>query len=215
MYGLIHNDKIQVGPRSWNYAFFKEYLDDNSLDSSTLSTNEPMTSIYGDDWKVLKVSEIDIPQIDSLFEMNVGPFWTIHENKITGRYNKQNRPLESIKASMRAIVASNRYDFEVSDVSYTFSDGQEVSLYMSREERNIYLMTYMTIGENETVPFKFKNEVFRPNVTKSELLDIVNHGKNHIKSAFEWEELKAIEINICETIEDLKLIELRHPSQIV
>jgi hypothetical protein len=214
MYGLIHNEKIQVGPRSWNYAFFKEYLDDHSLDASSLPLNEPKISIYGDDWKILKVTEMNIPEIDPIFEQNVGPFWTIHEDHIACSYIKQNKSIAQIKGDLKNIVAANRYEVEVGDVKYTFDDGQEVILYMSREERNIYLNTYIAMDTGETVSFKFKNGIFRANVTQAELSNIVNLGKNQIKEAFEWETQKAAEIDSCSTIEELKLVELRHPSKI-
>lgn len=214
MYGLIHNEKIQVGPRSWNYAFFKEYLIDYSLDDSALPLNEPKISIYGNGWKILKVKEMNVPQIDPIFEQNVGPFWTIHEDHIVGSYNKQDKSVAQIKGVLKNIIASNRYDVEVADATYTFNDGQEVILYMSREDRNIYLNTYIAMDAGETVSFKFKNGVFRPNVTQAELFEIVNLGKNQIKNAFEWETQKAAEIDSCNTIEELKLLELNHPSKI-
>lgn len=214
MYGLIHNEKIQVGPRNWNYAFFKDYLDEHSLDSSSLPANEPIVSINENAWKILRVTEIDVPQIDSLFEMNVGPFWTIHEDKITGSYTKKDRSIELVKGDMKSIVAKNRYDLEVSDIYHTFEDGEEVILYTSREERNVYLNTHLAMQDDETVPFKFKNGSFRSSVTKSELSTIVGLIKNHVKAAFGWEDSKVSEINTCVTLDDLRLVELKHQSQI-
>lgn len=214
MYGLIHNEKIQVGPRSWNYAFFKEYLDDNSLSASTLPLNEPRVSIYGDGWKILRVTEMNVPQIDQTFEMNVGPFWTIHEDRITGSYTKKDKTVDQVKGGLKAIVAANRYAAEVKDISFTFGDGQVVVLFTNREDRDIYLNTYIIMGDEETVSFKFKHGTFRQGVSKSELSEIVALLRSQVKAAFEWETEKAIEIDSYDNIIDLKLVETRHPTQI-
>ena len=214
MYGLIHNDKIQVGPRSWNYAFFAEYLNDNNLDISALPTNEPIIAIFGDEWKILPVTSIDIPQIDPDFEMNVGPYWTINDNDITGSYTKQDKPISMIKGGLKNNVASNRYAFEVSDLEYTFNDDSKVTLFTSREERDVYINTCMTMTDVETASFKFKGGVFKSGMSKDDVLDLAYAIKGRIKDAFDWEAEKAAEIDACTTIDQLKEVEVRHSSQI-
>jgi hypothetical protein len=65
-----------------------------------------------------------------------------------------------------------------------------------------------------TVPFKFKNGIFRTGVTKQQLQEIVNLGMMHIASTFEWESGKVTEIENATTKEELKAIELKHPLQV-
>jgi len=214
MYGLIHEDKIKVGPRSWKYAFFRGYLEEHSLDPSALPTNEPMIGIYGDGWKLLPVTQMEVPQIDSRFEMNIGPYWTIQEVSITGSYTKKDKPIEMIKGGLKGEVANNRYQFEVSDLEYTFDDDQKVSLFTSREERNVYINTYITMTDVETASFKFKNGMFKSGLTKDDVLNVAYAIKARVKSAFDWETEKVAEIDACTTINQLKSIEVRHPSQI-
>lgn len=214
LFALVHNNEIKVGPRLWTYSFFLDYIKENELDSSLLSRSQPTSAIITDDWKVLPVIDVSTSVINSLYEEPVGPFLTIFEDRIESVLLKKDRPLDFIKGDLRNIVAYNRYKFEVGKLEYTFPDGDKVELFMEREERSIYLQTLSVMNENDTIPFKFKNNKFRLGVTKSELNDIVLLGASHIRSAFQWESLKNVEIENASTIEEVKAIELRHPSQI-
>ncbi len=214
MYALVRNGNIEVGPRTWNRSFFLDYLQEENLDISLLPRNTPSDAVVTDEWKILKVSEIVYPDMDPLYEQLVGPFWTIHDTHITGLYTKTNSEINGIKGVLKNTIASNRYSVEVGKLEYTFPDGQVVELYTEREERMIYLNTLQALPDNMTVSFKFKNGIFRTGVTKPQLQEIVNLGMLHISSVFEWEANKVAEIENASTAEDLKLIELRHPSQI-
>lgn len=213
MYGLVHNNKIQVGPREWSYSFFKIYLEENNLDYSSLTFNDPETSITGLDFKILKVSELIIPSYNSLFEQLAGPYWTINENDITGYYDVVDSDINLIKSHMKEIVAANRYEVEISGVNFTFPDNTVVGVYTTRDDRNVYLDALLVMGEADTIDFKFKNNVFK---TTSRLIlqGIAGMGSEHIKNAFGWESTKCNEIDLAQTIDSLKLIELRHQIQI-
>lgn len=213
MYGLVHNNKIQVGPRNWSYSFFNTYLTDNQLDASSLPRAAPNDAIITDDWSILPVSMSSEPSYDGKFEQLAGPFLTINETNITGYYTVQDLSVESCKSKLKTLVTNNRYAVETGELKFTFSDSQEVILYTEREDRSTYLDAYLIMGDEDTTTFKFKNAVFRE-VTKPELGMIVATGAQHIKNCFIWESEKHAEIDACTSIEELKLIELRHPSQI-
>jgi len=212
-YALIHNGLIEVGPRNWNYYFFLEYLEDENLDTSLLPRKAPSEAIVTDDWSILPVTQVDFPQLDEPYEQLVGPFWTINSDHITGVYTKTNQNIDTIKGRLKERVAANRYQVEVGELNYTFSDGETVGLYTEREERTIYLNTLLVLPDGETTAFKFVDGKIRSAVTKPELSAIVTLGTNHIRDAFNWEATKTAEIDAATTIEELKLIELRHPSQ--
>ena len=214
-YALIHNNQIQVGPRNWNYYFFLEYLEDEGVNSTNLPRAAPAAAVITDDWKILPVMDATWPtEFDSTFEEPIGPFWAIHEDHITGVYNKKDGDLDAIRGILKNKVASNRYLVEVGNLEYTFADGVTVGLFTEREERNIYPQTLNVLPDGETTPFKFRDGQFRTNVSKAELAAIVMLGMIHIRSAFEWEVMKVAEIDGASTIETLKAIELRHSTQI-
>jgi hypothetical protein len=214
MYALVHNNRIEVGPRTWNRSFFLDYLQEENLDFRDLPRNQQFVSVITDEWKLLPVTEVEYPDLDGIYEQLVGPFWTIHEDHITGLYTKTDSDLNGVKGYLKNTVAANRYSVETGKLEYTFSDGQVVELYTEREERMIYLNTLQALPDGMTVPFKFKNGIFRTGVTKQELQEIVNLGMMHIASTFEWESNKVLEIENASTKEELKVIEIKHPSQI-
>lgn len=212
MYALVINNSIQVGPRDWSYGMFRNYLETNNLDFSLLPFRyvEP---IIAEAWKIIPVTELIKPEHNPLFEEFAGPYWTIYDNYITGYYDKIDRPLHFIKGDMKNQIAANRYNVEISGITYTFADNTTVGLYTEREERNVYLDALLVMGDEDTIDFKFKNGVFKT-VNKLELQAIVAAGSLHIKNAFAWESTKTIEIDNATTLDELKSIELRHSSQI-
>lgn len=213
MYGLIHNNKIRVGPRNWSYTFFKNYLEKNNLDYSNVPFNEPENSIIENDFKILKVSELIIPTYNSLFEQLAGPYWTIDENNITGYYDVVDSDINLIKNHMKEIIAANRYEVEIDGIDFTFSDNTVVGIYTSRDDRSVYLDALLVMSDTDTIDFKFKNNKFKT-VTKSDLQSIVGIGSMHIKNVFGWESEKCNDIDSASDISALKLIELRHQIQI-
>ena len=214
LYALVRNNQIQVGPRSWNRGFFLDYLEEENLDFKLVPRKEQIEPVITDEWKLLPVTEVEYPELDGIYEQLVGPFWTIHEDYITGSYTKTDSELNGVKGTLKNTVATNRYLVETGKLEYTFSDGQVVELYTEREERMIYLNTLQALPDGMTVSFKFKNGIFRTGVTKQQLQEIVNLGMMHIASTFEWESGKVAEIENATTKEELKSIELKHPLQV-
>lgn len=213
MYGLIHNNAIKVGPRTWSYSFFNQYLVDNNLDNNSLPRNNPNGPIITSEWKILPVNSVNNLSYNDLFEQLSGPFWTIYDDYINGEYTVVDLSVEASKSKLKEIITSNRYAAETGELKFTFPDEQEVFLFTSREDRSTYLDAYLIMNENDTITFKFMNGVFKP-VTKEELGQIVTAGANHIKLCFEWESNKYNEIDLCNTLEELKLVNLQYTENI-
>jgi hypothetical protein len=210
MYALIQNNQIKVGPRDWRYYFFKQYLDDNNLDSTVLPISEPSDrKVITPTWKIIPVIKLDIPEYNVLFEQLAGPYWIVLDDQITGSYNITELSLEASKGKLKELVTSTRYNIEVGGCPFTFADGSEVILYTSREDRNIYLQAYQIMGETQSITFKFSGSIFKL-VNKEELGSIVATGAAHIQACFDWEAQKYTEIDACETIEELRAINLEY-----
>ena len=215
LYALVHNNQIQVGPRDWRYSFFLGYILDEELDSTELPRRAPEQAVITEQWQLLPITNLDTPSLEAPFERLVGPFWAIHEDHITGYYDKEDAPIHEVKGVLKNKLANNRYRVETGNLTYTFPDGQEVDIYTEREERMIYLNTMLVLPDDGAVSFKFKNDKFRNGVTKQQLSEIVAMGTQHIAEAFGWEAMKVDEVDAATTIEELKAIELRHPIQIL
>lgn len=212
MYALIQNNEIKVGPRDWRYYFFKQYLDSNDLDSSQLPISEPSDrKVITEQWKIIPVTQLDIPETEQYFQQLAGPYWTVYDEYITGYYDVAPVPVEAAKNTLKQIVTDNRYKAEVGGCLFTFADGTEVTLYTTREDRNVYLQAFQILTEGQSIVFKFEGSIFR-SVTKDELGLIVATGAAHIQAAFDWEAQKYAEIDQCETIEQLKLVNIKYPE---
>lgn len=211
MYALIHNNQIEVGPREWTWSFFKEYLDENDLDSTALPRKSPTEPIITSEWKILPVIGPDDPGHTYPFETLAGPFWTIGETLVTGVWNVIDIPdLDVAKDYFKGIITNNRYAVEVGGFK-TNIQGIEVSIDTSREGRQIFLDTYLAMGNTETINWKFPEAWI--SVTKTDMENIVLSGKEHIQNCFTWEKNKWDEIDICTNRSELEAIDLLHPLQ--
>lgn len=213
MYALIHNNQIQVGPRQWTWSFFKDYLDEENLDSAPLPRQDPGAVVYGDKWRIVPVIIDALPLVDAPYEQLAGPFLTINEDSVTGCYSTAPVAIESIKNTLKAAVTTNRYITECSGIEHTLQDGTTVKILTDRENRKTYVDAYSTLADGQHIIFKFPNAVFKT-ITKQELGTIVGIGANHVRSVFEWEANKYMEIDAAIDNAGLKIIELRHPNQI-
>ena len=214
MYALIHNDKIQVGPRTWSYSFFKSYLEEEGLDYSALTRTAPEDNkIITDDWKIIPVTQIIEPGYDSPFEQLAGPYWDIQEEFITGTYDVVPNSLGMAQGIQKDKVTTTRYQIEIGGCPFTFADGTEVNLYTTREDRSVYIEALQILPDDESILFKFAGSIFKL-VSKEELNNIVMTGAAHIQAAFVWESEKHTEIDACVDMDELRLVEIRHPSKI-
>lgn len=214
MFALVHDNKIKVGPRTWSYSMFRTFLDDNSLDVSALSREQPNGVLEGKEWRILPVSYISEPSYDPTFQQLAGPFLTIFENEIIGEYTIASREVSAVKNVMKEKVTENRWKYEIADITLDLG-GTECTLFTSREDRTTYLDALMLIPDDVTTfNFKFKNDTFKA-VNKAMLQLIVFTVTTRIQNAFDWEAEKHTEIEACTTLEELQAIETRHPTQIV
>jgi hypothetical protein len=179
-----------------------------------LSRNSPTNPIITNEWRLLPVSNITTPSYEPPFEQLAGPFLTINGNvNVTGYYNKVPVELTSIKNTLNAKVASNRYDVEVKGLEVTLSDSSVVKVYTDRNNRSIYLQKLQLTPDGSTAIFKFANGEFKT-ISKEDLNKIVTEGAAYIQSVFDWEFAKFTEIDNCINVAALKLVELRHQIQI-
>jgi hypothetical protein len=67
------------------------------------------------------------------------------------------------------------------------------------------------MGDNDTIEWKFPEAWVV--LSKSDMIAAVSAGATHVKTAFEWEGMKASEIDACTTIAELQGIDLVHISK--
>lgn len=212
MYGLVYNNQIVVGPRAWNQTFFTTWLEEHNFDTAQVPRLDPKQAIITNDWKIIPVTNIAKDPVNQPFERATGPFWTIHQDHITGTYGVEDMPLYAVKSFLKDQLATNRYQAEISGVDVTVR-GENVRAYTSREDRGVYLEAVQLAPDDTTeYNFKFMGNKFLA-VNRLDLQVIIAAVAGHIQSVFSWEAQKTIEVELAETKSELEAIDILHPSQ--
>lgn len=210
LYALLENGEIKVGPRTYVVAPFLDFLSEKSPVSSFFNVlprdydgNEPI--VITDSISIVPVVE-DKPEYDSLFEELSGPFYTINTNNISASYNVVNREINLIRNNLKSLLASNRYDVEVSPINVIIQ-GIEVTVNTDRDNRDLWDRIYSKMTNTETREFKFQNNVWLT-LTKEDIKKIADAIDAHVQSAFTKEANIAAEIDSANTVNALKTINI-------
>lgn len=211
---VIVKDKqsVLLGPMPWRQRMFQREIDD-LLDAGDISQRyiippvAPETNYMnlGDGLEIFLVVNTDMPDHDPFYEQLAGPFYTYNNNEATATYNAVPVPLDISKSSLKSVVTNNRYKKEQAGIKLTIQ-GNEVTIDTARGSRDIFLQTYATMGESETINWKFPEMWIT--VTAADMALIVSSGKAHIQTCFDWELSTHNAIDAATTVEELKAIDL-------
>lgn len=211
---VIVKDKqfVLLGPMPWRQRMFQREIND-LVDQGEISTQYVIPPVapesnymdLGEGLEIFPVMETITPNYELFYEQLAGPYYTYSNNQAFASYDAVAVPLEVTKGFIKNIVTDNRYKKEQAGIKLTIQ-GHEVTIDTARGSRDIFLQTYATMGDSETINWKFP-EIWI-NVSKSDLGTIVNAGKNHIQSCFDWELSTHNEIDVASTVQELKAINL-------
>jgi frataxin-like iron-binding protein CyaY len=211
MYALIHKNEIKVGPRDYHVAFFNKFFEDNSLAHQAPNYYDSRESIiFDDDSKIVWVNDAIIPSYNPITEQLAGPFWDSSSEPVSGYYEVADRSLDSAKNDLKASLANNRYNLEVSGVKVTIQ-GTELLIDTSRDNRNIWFQSLVLLPDNSTQEFKFSADQWLV-LSKTDIQTIVNAIVSHVQSAFVWESSKIVEINSANDKLQLQNIDISIPA---
>ncbi len=233
MYALIHNNIIQVGPRSWISQAFKDYLlesEDEILiqEAENIPRAQPTEIITGTNWKILPARIISSPELEPLFEQLAGPFWTIHEDHVTGVYEKVDARLEDSKGVLRNIVTSTRQQMEEYGFLYPYNGNYirfatdiksrtalQVGIPGMWKVKYVSSESLMQLQENNELFTKAFEETYWLDMTQSLLDEFKIHAQQHIHNCFQYEASLWDLINSKETLNELKVLDLLFTIPIV
>jgi hypothetical protein len=209
MYVITHHhdyDEVLLGPINWNPRFISSVL------QTDLDLDNPPTVLASDEQKIpydilpnVRVRPVTqvYEEINSKTQRHEGPFWTYTDDAATATWTAVDKPLDQVKGELKAISAAERWNKENAGVTVTVQD-VEVWCDTSRGNRDVFLQRYMTMGDADTVNWKFPSTWLT--LTKSELGYIVSEGTAYIQSCFDWEVAKNAEIDACTTLAELDAI---------
>ena len=211
MFVIIHYNSVIWGPKPWNKLGFEDVLQtDCEIEYVLPQRNDDLAPIVVDaNTKILKVVGIDNPSINPKIQKLEGPYWNFYSDYAESYYLPQDRQIDEVKDELKGIVATTRYEKEVNGFVMNVQ-GQQVTIDTSREGRGIYFDTYLAIGEQESIGWKFPETWL--SLTKNDLDMIVFAGKTHIQNCFIWEATKISEIDAATTLTQLDAINLEYGS---
>jgi hypothetical protein len=201
-YVLVQNKQtILLGPIFWRHRFIQSELDDLEIEY-VVSPVEPNEYVkINDELEIYPVTGLEVPEHHSDYQQLAGPFWTFTD-VAHGIYNVVDRPFDAIKNTLKAQVSAERYRKEIAGIKLTIQD-TEVSVATDRDSRNIYTQKLVTMGD-DVVQWKFSEAWLSLN--KQELTQMLVDVNSHVQQQFDWESNIINQIDLAETVEQLKEI---------
>lgn len=210
-YALVSNNNIVAGPRMWSWSFFNDYFQQNNLDISQFPRTAPANAVISTTWSLLPVTDPSYPAngVNEPYEQLSGPYWTVYTDHIDGYYTSVPTPLESIKGTLREKAMVSRYNVESIGVTVTVQN-TVLTAHSTRDTRDLYLIKSLSIGDSDTINWKFKEQWMT--LSKSDLQNIHQTIHTSTQSLYDWEYNVTTQINNANTAADLQAITVLHPK---
>ena len=206
MYAVVYNNRVIVGPMTWNRAIFQGALSKEGV-LQTLPRVAPEQLPYQitPDAQIMAVQE-DRPSLNPLVEYYHGPHWEVQSELVIAHYYVFDIDVDVAKGGFKALAAQERYRKEVAGITHVVQ-GQTVTLDTSRDGRNIFLQKLALMTDTDVVNWKFPERWVT--LTKSDLNQIVAAGAAHIQICFDWEKQISDQIDQAQTKQDLINIQIQ------
>lgn len=206
MFVILHNNRVIYGPRNWSKIHFQEViLEDCDFECSLdIRNDQCLPVIVNDDIKIWPIERLPLPSYNTRIQRLDGPYWNLLDDRAEMYFGVVDMPVEAVKNMMKEIIMNNRYYYEIEGFKHIVQD-TEVTINTSRTSRDVFLNTYLSMTDNESVSWKFPEGWV--NISKFDLQQIVNEIKKHVQDGFSWEQSKSIEIDSVNTLEELDVIQ--------
>ena len=211
------NNQVIIGPRStWHQKLIQSAIDEEFEDdgiSITVPNTAPESGTSISEVIFYNVVDIGIVgEFNPKTQNTNGPFFNFPEGLglVEQYWLPIDKPIDIVKTELSALVAASRWKLETSGTKITLQ-GLEITLDTNRGSRDIFTQSLL-LGSTGT-NWKF-NEGWLV-LSNADLQTIVNAITTHVQSAFEWENSKLTAITSAVSLDELNLIEVLHPSQVV
>ena len=201
MFVIVHNNSVILGPMRWNRKRFENTIQEECEVSTTLpDRNDNTPIVVSDNVKILPVQSAENPSYNPRIENLHGPLWEFTDTVAISSYIAQPLPIDAVKNQLKTECAAERYRREIAGTKVDIQN-TEVTIDTNRGSRDIFVQKYLLMGDTDIVQWKFPEGWLE--LTKSELGLIVSTGAAHVQDQFNWESAKIVEIDSCETLEQL------------
>jgi hypothetical protein len=209
MFAIVNNNSLIYGPAPYNIAMFRHILvEDLELEESTFTLPPILDGkLTINENTVILPTELHEPEaINTKIEQHAGPFWTFTEEKAIGAFGTAPKNIDQVKNELKAQLAVNRFKLETKSIDIAIQ-GTTVTLLGTRETKMIVANTYIVMPDESNIDWKFENNIFL-NLSKAEMGYVLQQVVISTQSAFSLESAKIAEIDDCETLEELDLIDI-------
>lgn len=200
-----NKQEIIIGPINWNTIQLQSELQLLNVIYNLPETEPTEKIIINDELEIFPVNDIHIPTYNSLYEQLSGPETTFFEGYATQTYSITNLPIYIIKQNLKQLAAETRFNKELLGITVEIQNNQ-IFIDTSRDNRDKYLQTYISLEEGQTINWKFDSIWLE--LTKAELFYIINNISLYMQKIFDEELNQIIKINFIESIEELKAIQI-------
>lgn len=204
MYALIYNNEIKVGPREWNKRVFEfEY---NILTNQTANLPSEWTSTevitIDANTSIVPVYHTD-DEYNPKIEQPAGPTLTVYADHVDAHMGKVDKDINQVKAELKAVVATLRYEKEISGVDV---NGMHVMTDRSSQAMLSGATNYVNLSPLATINWKAADGTWSEiNQVQVEAMALAVAG--HVQSCFSQEMTYNGQIDACTTLAELDALE--------
>lgn len=210
MYALVHKTQVIMTQPFWNSRMFTVCLDEDlGIKRRVLLAEEDDVPLQIDqDTRIVRYYEFK-PDYNSKIEWLDGPIYQFVEDTVVASYNKRPLELSIAKENLKKLLPEARYGKEVKRHTLELSSGLQ-TISLDRETRSALAQKLQTIGDS-TVNWKFEHGWEQ--LSKSDIESIVSQIDQYVQEAYDWEYSKTIEIDNCQTLEEIDEIKIYSPPK--
>lgn len=205
MYALIHNSQLILGPIGYNYRLINSELEELEIEERVNPRSYLEIPLRIDENTFLLPIIQRIPEYNSITHTISDFTWNIlrDENdipiEVEFNYAAKEKSLDAVKIEKKREVSILRKSKENRIIDIEI-DNNIIETSTSREERAV-LVSKM-LSSPGPYNFKFKNGVWLE-ITSQNLGNIIQQIDTKVQEAFDWELQKNIEIENCQTVEEV------------
>lgn len=201
MFAIANNNKVILGPCSWNKGFFTTILRQKKITHGfiPLKPVDELPYELNETTKIFPVEVVHEP-INEFIQYHTGPFWEIKDNVAIATYEPTEQNIVFAKQNYKNLLSEKRYEKEIAGAKVTVQD-TEITLDTTRDGRNAYVQKYTLMQDGDTINWKFPEGWMSLNKTEfKSILDAVDH---HVQTTFNWEKTIYTQIDAETLVADL------------
>ena len=209
MFVIVYNNSVILGPMRWNRFRFENEIQEECEVAAVLPDKNNGAIVVSDSIKILPIQGTENPQYNPRIEYLHGPFWEFTDTAAISSYIVQPFSIDAVKNQLKTNCAAERYKREIASAKVTIQN-TEITVDTARGNRDIFVQKFLLMGDTDTVQWKFPECWLE--LSKAELGLIVSAGAAYVQEQFNWESTKIVEIDSCETLEQLTAVVIEEPK---